>query len=111
MLKGITVTLYERTVIGRDEFNKTKYNEIPVEVDNVLIEPVTGDDVVSAESLYGKKAVYRLCLPKGDSHKWEDSRIIFFSKEYKSFGPVLEYIEENLPLSWNKKVMVERYGK
>lgn len=110
MLKGITVTLYEKTVIGKDEFNKTKYKEIPVEIDNVLIEPMSQEDVVSTESLYGKKATYRLCIPKGDSHKWEDSRIVFFSKEFRSFGPTIEYIEKNLPLSWNKKVMVEKYG-
>lgn len=109
MIRGITVTLYEKKPVGKDGFNKTIYKEEPVAVDNVLIEPMTADDIVTTESLYGKKAVYRLCIPKGDSHKWEDSRVVFFNKEWHIFGPPLEYIEELIPLNWNKKHMVERY--
>lgn len=110
MIKGITVTLYEKTATGKDEFNKTIYTEIPVEVDNVLIEPVSSEDVVNTETIYGKKVIYRICIPKGDSHRWEDSKVVFFGEEWQTFGFPLEYIENLLPLDWNKKFMVERYG-
>lgn len=33
----------------------------------------------------------------------------FWGKKWKTFGLVSETIEELTPLSWNKKVMVERY--
>ena len=110
LIKGITVTLYEKTITGKNEFNKPIYEETPVDVNDVLIEPISAEEVVSAESLYGKKAVCRLCLPKGDDHKWNNSRIVFWGKEFVSFGPEIEYIEDNVPLRWNKKIMVERYG-
>lgn len=110
MFKGITVTLYERTKIGVDRLNKAQYEEVPVNVENVLIEPLGADDIASTLSLYGKTASCRLCIPKGDTHKWEDSRIEFMGNTWKSFGFVTELIEENVPGPWNKKVLVERYG-
>ncbi|MBQ0005094.1 MAG: hypothetical protein KBS68_04440 [Clostridiales bacterium] len=110
MFKGITVTLYEREEVGTDAFNKKVYREVPVQVENVLVESLTADDLVSVTSLYGKQATYRLCIPKGDTHKWEDCRVDFFGEKWRVFGFAQEWIEENVPGSWNKKVMVERYG-
>lgn len=110
MIKGITVTLYERTAIGEDALNNTIYRETPVDVENVLVEPLDTNDIISAEALYGKIAKYRLCLPKGDAHNWNDCRVDFMGESWRCFGFPIEYIEANVPLSWNKKVLVERYG-
>lgn len=110
MIKGITVTLFERTPNGKDAFNKTIYSEVPVQVENVLVEPVTAEDLVTITSLYGKHAIYRLCLPKGDEHVWDDCRVDFFGEKWHVFGPAQEYIEANIPGQWNKKRMVERFG-
>ena len=109
-IKGITITLYERRQTGVDGAHRPIYEEIPVKVDNVIVYPTTTDDIVSTTELEGKKAVYTLCIPKGDTHVWEDSVVEFFGAKYKSFGFTQQYEEELLPLSWNKKVLVERYG-
>lgn len=109
-IRGVTITLYEKQKTGVDGFNKPIYAEQPVKVENVLIAPVSDDDVVSALNLTGKKAVYTLAIPKGDAHTWEDRKIEFFGQTWHSFGFSVMGIEENIPLSWNKKVMVERYG-
>lgn len=109
-IRGITITLYEKRQTGTDGFNKPVYAEQPVQVGNVLIAPVSGDDVASILDLTGKKAVYTLAIPKGDTHIWEDRRIKFFGQTWHSFGFSTVGIEENIPLSWNRKVMVERYG-
>lgn len=109
-IKGITITLYERRQTGVDGAHRPIYEEIPVKVDNVLVYPTSTDDIVSTTELEGKKAVYTLCVPKGDTHVWEDSVIEFFGAKYKSFGFTQQYEDELLPLSWNKKVLVERYG-
>ena len=61
-------------------------------------------------NLTGKKAVYTLAIPKGDTHDWEDKEVKFFGKRWRTFGIPLEGIEQLIPLDWNKKVMVERYG-
>lgn len=110
MIRGITVTLYERTQTGVDALNAPTYTETPVEVENVLVTPTAAEEVLSDVQLYGKKSVYTLSIPKGDDHQWENRRIRFFGGDYQSIGPVQEYIEGLTPLSWNRKVKVEKTG-
>lgn len=109
MIKGITVILLEKKEVGKDPYNQPIYEETEVEVKNVLVSPSTSDDIVTSTDLVGKKAIYTLAIPKGDTHEWENAKIKFFGHTWKSFGFTLEGIEENVPLRWNKKVMVERY--
>lgn len=109
MIKPITVTLYERTESGTDEFGAPIYTETPIEVPGVLVTPVSAADIISDLQLYGKRTEYELCIPKGDSHEWENRRVSFFGQTFHAFTPVIEYIEANVPLRWNKKVKVERY--
>lgn len=109
MIKGIIVTLYEKIENGADEFGRTIYNEVPVEVENVLVAPVTSDDVLDTTNLTGKKAVYHLAIPKGDTHDWRDKKVRFFGKVFKVFGEPIVGMEEMIPLEWNKKVTVELY--
>lgn len=110
MIKGITIRLYERTRTGTDEFDAPVYTEIPADVENVLVTPVKTEDVIQDAQLYGKHAVYELCIPKGDTHNWENVTVGFFGKRWRTYGFTTEYIEELCPLDWNKKVRVERYG-
>jgi hypothetical protein len=111
MIKGIPITLWERTQTGTDAFNAPVYTETPVTVENVLVTPGNqgGDDVIDALRLYGKHAEYVLSVPKGDAHDWTDRKIEFFGQVWRSFGLPTEYIEANVPLCWNRKVLVERY--
>lgn len=109
-IKGITVTLIEAKEKGRDDFGHPIFKEVETQVDNVLISPTSTDDVTSQMNLTGRKAEYTLAIPKGDTHDWENKEVLFFGKRWKTFGIPLEGIEEMIPLSWNKKVMVERYG-
>ena len=109
LIKGITVTLYTQTQSGKDGFGNPIYTEKAVEVPNVLVNPVEDKDIVDALTLYGKKAVYELCIPKGDTHTWEDCRVDFFGQSFRVFGMGREYIADNVPLEWNKKYKVECY--
>ena len=108
-MKGITVTLYEKQSVGKDEFNHEIFEEYPVDVKNVLIAPASATEVLDTTTMEGKRAVYVLGIPKGDTHFWEDSRIDFFGQKWKSFGIPERGIDELIPLAWNMKVMVERY--
>lgn len=107
-MKGITVTLYTKTASGTDGFNRTIYTEASTTVDNVLVAPASAQEVLDSMELYGKKAVYTLGIPKGDTHSWEDAKIEFFGQTWQSFGIPLEGIEDLIPLDWNKKVTVAR---
>ncbi|MFV0414497.1 MAG: hypothetical protein ACK5L3_14765 [Oscillospiraceae bacterium] len=109
MIKGITVKLHEKTKTGTDAFNKPIYSEIPVDVENVLVTPVSADDVISNLQLTGKRAEYELCIPKGDAHVWENRKVEFFGQMWQTFGISRQWIAANIPLDWNKKIKVERY--
>lgn len=108
-MKGITVVLYDKTEVGRDPLNHPIYDEIPVQVDNVLVAPVSADDLLSNLDLNGAKVVYQLGIPKGDTHVWTDRRVSFFGEDWHVLAPSIKGIDDLIPLDWNAKVMVERY--
>lgn len=110
MIEGITVTLYDMVQIGTDAFLAPVFDETPVQVANVLVCPLAAADVADGLQLYGKRAEYELYLPKGDTHCWEDRKVSFFGQLWHTVGFVTEYIGPNVPLAWNRKIRVERYG-
>lgn len=107
IIKGITITLYEPTQAGTDGFGQPIYSETPVQVDNVLVTPASSQEILDSINLYGRKAVYTMAIPKGDTHTWENKHVSFFGKDFRVFGIPLEGIECDIPLDWNKKVTVE----
>lgn len=108
-MKGITITLYDRTQTGVDSFNRPIYSETPVSVDNVLVTPSTDTEVVETLNLTGKRAIYTLAIPKGDTHVWEDRKVSFFGKDWRAINFAAGGIDHLIPLSWNAKVQVSRY--
>lgn len=116
MLKGLTVRLYERQQTGTDALNRPIYEETPVDIENVLIGPPSPDEIVEMMNLTGKRLVYTLGIPKGDTHEWEDCKVELVEPfplpgMYHVIGPVTAGIESLVPGPWNKQVKVERYGK
>lgn len=108
-IKGIPVTLYERTENGEDSFGAPIYAETEVTVDNVLVAPVSAQEVLDTLSLTGRKVVYQLGLPKGDNHDWTaGTKVSFFGETFRIIGDIKQGIEEMVPLEWHKIVSVER---
>jgi hypothetical protein len=109
-MKGITITLYDRTQTGVDALNHPIYAETPVSVDNVLVAPMSSTEVLEMSNLTGRKAVFQLGIPKGDTHEWTaGKKVNFFGEDWRIIGIPEEGIENLIPLSWNKKVKVELY--
>lgn len=109
-IKGITVILIDKVKTGQDDFGHSVFEDREIEVENVLVQPTSTDDKVSQLNLTGKVDVYTLAIPKGDTHNWEDREVLFFGQRWRTFGIPIEGIESLIPLDWNKKVTVERYG-
>ena len=116
-LKGITVTLYEETIIGYDRLGNPITEEQAVTVDNVLVGEPSTDDITTSVSLYGKQISYMLAIPKGDTHNWVDKRVDWtdaygITHSVKTFGYPITGIESNIPsqLPWHMKVRCEAYG-
>lgn len=109
-MKGISVSLYKRTQNGTDELNHPEYTETVVTVDNVLVAPVSATEMTEMYSLTGRKAEYQLAIPKTDTNDWTaGQKVSFFGKDWRIIAMPEEGIPDLIPLSWNKKVKVERY--
>lgn len=109
IIRGTEVILINKKEVGRDPLGAPIYEDIEIKVDNVLISPTSSEDITTQLNLTGKKALYTLAIPKGDKNIWEDQEVRFFGKRWRVFGASLEGIEDLIPLSWNKKVMVQLY--
>ena len=110
MIRGITVTLLERTQVGVDGFNHPVYSKSETPVDNVLVYPATSEDVISEMNLTGKHLEYYLCVMKGDNHECTDHYVRFFSQTWHVYSLPEEWIDANNPSAWNKRYKCERYA-
>lgn len=110
LLNGIPITLYDRIQTGVDAFNAPISQDTPVTVENILVCPVSTEDITEALQMYGKHAVYELHIPKEDTHNWENRVVEFYGQRWKTFGLVLRWMDHLTPGPWNRKVKVERYG-
>ena len=109
LIHGIPIVLYNRTYSHTDGFNRPVYTETETEtIENVLIEPLSDAEILETLNLTGRRAVYRLCLPKGDAHDWTDRTVEFYGEKWHTIGTVQEWIEDMVPLEWNRKIRVER---
>lgn len=109
-IKGIEVILHTKTKNGVDDFGNPIFEDATPTVENVLVSPVSAEDSNNDFAMYGKKTVYELAIPKGDTNVWEDTEVEFFGQKFRTVGGVIQGIEENIPLAWNKKIKVEFYG-
>lgn len=109
LIKGTTVKLINKTQTGKDPFGHPIYQEIAIDVGNVLITPSSTEDITNQLNLTGKKAEYTLAIPKGDTNTWKDCQVEFFGQRWNTIGLPQEGLDHLIPLGWNRKVMVERY--
>ena len=109
MIHGIAILLYSKTQTGTDALGSPVFEETPIQVPNVLVGEPTAEDIVHEMQLYGKRIAYTLGIPKGDTHDWQDVTVEFFGQKFRTYGGVVQGIEDMIPLAWNKKVKVERY--
>ena len=109
-ISGETISLIPQVEGAADAFGEPTITDgTPISVENVLISPVTSSEVLDTLNLSGRKAVCQLAIPKGDTHDWEDQTVSFWGHRWRTVGFVTQSMDHLTPLSWNKKVMVERY--
>lgn len=91
--------------------------EVPVEVDNVLVGEPSTDDITTSTQMFGKTIQYMLGIPKGDTHDWVNKKVSWtdsygIEHTVMTFGFPITGIEANIPaqLPWHMKVRCEAYG-
>lgn len=109
-IHGIDVVLYERTETGLDAFGRPTYTETAVTVEDVLVAPAIDTEIPAPTDPEGRKAVYQIAIPKGDSHVWEGRRVRFFGADWIVIGLGKRGIDDLIPLRWNQIWQVARYG-
>lgn len=110
-IKGIPVVLHIKTPTGEtDPFGAPITTDSTTVVENVLVSLVEHEEANRDLETHGKRTMYQLGIPKGDTHNWEATEVEFFGKKFVTVGPIHEGIEEMVPLSWHKKVRVALYG-
>lgn len=102
--------LYSKVQSGVDGFGRPIYTETVEAVDDVIVAQPSAQEVVDTLNLTGKHLVYTLGIPKGDAHEWTDCKICFFGEAFRAIAAPVQGIDDLVPLSWNKKIQVERYG-
>lgn len=113
-MRGITVTLWDKTQSGTDPFGAPVYTESAVTVDDVLIGEPSTDDVTSSTQLYGKSISCMIAIPKGDTHDWTNKKVSWTDAQgntqtVHTFGLPIMGIEANVPTRWHMKVRCEAY--
>lgn len=112
-MRGITVTLYVRTLSGSDPFGAPIWTETAQPVDNVLVGEPSTDDITTSTDLYGKRIDYMLGIPKGDTHEWKDAKVSWTDAygrtiTCKTFGFPITGVEAMIPTPWHMKVRCHR---
>ena len=107
MIKGITITLMQKTQTGTDPIGNPVNSETAEQVDNVLIGSPTTQEILDTNQLYGRTLSYVLGIPRGDNHNWVNQKVVFFGKTFHTIGEPIQGIVAVIPLKWDKKVMVE----
>ena len=114
LIRGIDVTIYKKTLTGENTFGEPIYTETAEVVKNVLVGSPTEEEILSDFNLTGRRAVYVLGIPKGDTHDWENVKVSFTiggqSVTCKTIGMPILGIEDLIPLDWNKKVRCEYFN-
>lgn len=111
LIRGTTVTLYERADSGTaDAFGVPIITETAVAVDNVLIAPLSEEELrqQSPNDGLGYLAMCRLAIPKGDTHQWENCRVSALGQSWRIIGAATEGIEAMIPGPWHKIYRAER---
>lgn len=106
---GIDVILHEKVSSGFDELGQEIITDTTKIVSNVLVVPASSEDIINELTLSGKHIIYQLGIPKGNTDNWTDATVEFFDAKWRTVGIPEEGIEDLIPLSWNKKIKVERY--
>ena len=107
MIKGITVKLKTLKLTGRDKYNRPVYETDYDDIQNVLVAPTSSEDIANLSDLTGTKTLYTLAVPKKDNHDWHNCEVKFWGYTWRAVGEPIRGIDENIPLLWNTKVVVE----
>jgi hypothetical protein len=108
-MKGETVRVFLRgEAAGADPLGSALYDFIEHTVDDVLIDPMTGGDIVDSNRPDGKRIDLTLHFPKTFTESLECAEVEVRGARYRVIGAPEPYAAANTPTRWNYPVRVVR---
>lgn len=112
-MTGETVTIITKSNTGKDAFSNPITSDIDVDINNVLVQPVSSLDITDGGNRPdGDKVAYRLMLPKAWVYNQptidlRSSEFIVRGKRLKAIGNPGYFDDKNTPTEWCMSVNVE----
>lgn len=108
MIRGEKVTVVTRERIGTLPGNTPQYGDVETVVDNVLVAPGTGDDVVGSIRPDGVKVAWTLHFPKTYTGSLRGARVKVRGGDARPvIGDPAPYTLANTPTRWWMPVQLE----
>jgi len=108
-IKGENVVVIRQEQVGTLPGNVPEYAEVPTPVENVLVDPSPGADVVDSVRPDGTRAEFTLHFPKTYSGSLRGAHVVVRGGEPLAVeGDPQPYTNENTPGPWNRPVNVFR---
>lgn len=107
----INVDLLVKTKTGENAFGEPVFSSEWISVSGCLVAPMSEQEILETWNLTGRKAIYQIAVPKGDTHSWTNTLVKFFGETWRTISEPIQGIDALIPLGWNKKVKVESIVK
>lgn len=112
MIRGITATVYKPKEAAKDRLGNTTKTWESVKVDNVLVSPLSGEDLETSRP-EGVNVALTLHFPKSFTASLKGCEVALPAPwalahgRYRVIGDPMPYIDANVPNAWNRPVNVE----
>jgi hypothetical protein len=100
---GMTLTFTKQYQAGTDEMNNAITSTVDMEVDNVLIAPISDPTNVRQENMMAQTLIQlRVHLPKTFDSDISDSDFIWDNKKFHIDSDSVTFMPANTPGQWNR---------
>lgn len=99
-MRGETVCVHARVQTGTDDLNDAVWEDVELEVDNVLVAPGASQDVVSSMRPDGVQVRYTLYFPKTFDGRLEHCSIDVRGERLDVVGSPRRFDKVNCPTEW-----------
>lgn len=109
MIHGETVTVRYPAVVGKDDLNEDVVEWKDEVVDNVLVAPTVGQDLIAALRPDGTRSVMTLYFPKGYTRRLRGCMVVVrdYDKPFEVVGDPHPYDDRMTPGQWDQPVQVK----
>lgn len=105
---GMAITFIKQVANGVDALNDPTYTTQNIEIDDVLIAPITEpSNAREAQALEQSRDQVRVHIPKTSDADISDSTFVYDGKTFKVDSDSVRFMPENTPTRWHRYFRAE----